>query len=66
MIKMPKKGEYFRFKNYKIKSTLMIYADFGSILEPEDIEKKNLDGSYIIKDQKHIPCSYGYKGMCWW
>ena len=34
MIKMPKKGEYVRFKNYerKIKSQYMIYADFEIIL----------------------------------
>ena len=37
-IKMPKKGEYVKFKNYesKIKSPFMIYADFESILVPED------------------------------
>ena len=37
MIKMPKKGEYVRFKNYdrKIKSPFMIYADFESILLSE-------------------------------
>ena len=36
MIKIPKKGEYIRFKNHerKIKSALMIYADFESILLP--------------------------------
>ena len=40
---MPKKGEYISFKNYKrkIKSSLMIYADFKSILVPEDNEKQN-------------------------
>ena len=37
-IKMPEKGEYVRFKNYEteIKSPFMIYADFESILVPED------------------------------
>ena len=36
------KGEYVRFRNSerKIKSILMIYADFESILLPEDNVKK--------------------------
>ena len=35
---MPKKGENFKFKNYerKMKSPFIIYADFESILVPED------------------------------
>ena len=35
---MPKKDEYVRLKNYerKIKSTFLIYADFESILVPEE------------------------------
>ena len=38
MIKIPEKGEYVRFKNYegKIKLPFIIYADFESILVPED------------------------------
>ena len=38
MITIPKKGEYVRFKNYEreIKSPFMIYADFESILGPEN------------------------------
>ena len=37
-IVMSKKGEYGEFKNFerKIKSPFMIYADFESILVPED------------------------------
>ena len=37
-ITMPKKGEYIKFKNFerKIKSPFLIYADFESILVPED------------------------------
>ena len=37
-IKMPKKYEYFKFKNFerKMKSPFMIYADFVIILVPED------------------------------
>ena len=38
MINMPKKGEYDIFKNYerKTKSAFVIYADYVSILVPED------------------------------
>ena len=37
-IKMPKKGDYVKFKNFKRQKKLpfMIYADFESILVPED------------------------------
>ena len=40
---MPKRARYVKFKNYerKIKSPFMIYADFGSILVPEDNGKQN-------------------------
>ena len=49
MIKMPKKCEYIRFKSYerKIKPPFMIYADFESILVPED-NKENPDEPMII------------------
>ena len=41
-IKMPKKGEYVKFKNFerKIKLPFMIYADFESIVVPENSRKK--------------------------
>ena len=44
MIKMPKKGEYVKFKNFerKIISPFIIYADFERILVPEDNGKQNL------------------------
>ena len=65
-IKIPKKGEYIKFKNFerKIKSTFMIYADFESILLPEDNGKQNPNESYTNKYQKHVACSYGYKLVC--
>ena len=37
----------------------MIYADFESILLPEDNEKQNPDESYTNKYQKQVACSYG-------
>ena len=50
-IKMSGKGKYIKFKNFgrKIKSPFMIYADFESILVPEDNEKQNLSESYTKK-----------------
>ena len=60
---IPKKGENVRFKNYerKIKSQFIVYADFESILVPENNGKQNPEESYTSKYQKHIACSYGYK-----
>ena len=42
-IKIPKKGEYVKFKNFerKIKSQFISYADFESILVSEDNGKQN-------------------------
>ena len=42
----------------------MIYADFESILVPEDKGKQNPDESYTNKYQKHVACGYGYKLVC--
>ena len=51
IIKMPKWGEYVKFKNFerKIKWPFMIFADFESILIPEDSEKQNPDEPYSNK-----------------
>ena len=52
-----------KFKNFerKIKSSFMIYADFESILIPENNGKQNLDESYINKYQTHVAYSYAYR-----
>ena len=42
----------------KIKSLFMIYADFESILVPENNEKQNLNKSYANRYQKHVACSF--------
>ena len=42
----------------------MIYADFESILMPEDKGKQNPNETYTNKYQKHVACSYGYKLVC--
>ena len=48
---MPKKIENVKFKNFerKIKSPLMIYKDFKSILVPEDNENQNPNESFTNK-----------------
>ena len=48
---MSKKGEYVKFRNYerKIKSPFIIYANFESILLPEDNGKQNPKKSYTNK-----------------
>ena len=58
MIKMSKKGEYIKFKNYErqMKSLFMIYG--------ENNGKRNLDESYANKYQKGDACNYGYKLAC--
>ena len=63
---MLKKGDYVTFKNYetKIKSQFIIYADFESIIVPENNGKQNLEKSYTNKYQKYIPCSYGCNLVC--
>ena len=61
-IKMPKKYEYIRFKNYKrkIKLLFMIYADFESIIVPKDNGKQNPRECYTSKYQKLVlACTYG-------
>ena len=65
-VKRPKKGEYIKFKYFegKIKSPVMIYANFESILVPEDNGKQNPNESYTNKYQKNVACSYGYKLVC--
>ena len=42
----------------------MIYADFESIIVPEDNRKQNPNKSYRKKYQKHITCSYSCKLLC--
>ena len=67
MIKIPKKGEYVKVKNFerKIKSTFMIYADFGRILAPQYNEKKNPEQCYTNKYQKHVAIKSGcYLQLC--
>ena len=63
---MPKKGEFVKFKNYERKTRLLCktYADFESILLPEDNGKQNSKESNMNNCQKHIACSFGCKLLC--
>ena len=65
-IKMPKKSEYVKFKNFerKINPLFMIYANLESILVSEDNEKQNWNESYTNKYQEHIAFRYDYKLEC--
>ena len=47
-----------------MKLSLMIYANFQSILVPEDNVKQIPNESYTNKYQKYVACSYGYKLVC--
>ena len=38
----------------------MIYANFKSILVPEDSKYQDPDVTYTNKYQKHVACSYSY------
>ena len=44
--------------------SIMVYADFESILVPEDTGKQNPNEPYNSKYQKQVVCSYGYKLIC--
>ena len=65
-MKMSKKGEYIKFKNFerKIGPPLMMYVDFEGILVPEGNGKQNPNECYTNKYQKRVACSYSYKSVC--
>ena len=44
-----------------MKSEFIIYADFESIVVPEDNKKQNPEEFYTSKYQKHVACNYDYK-----
>ena len=57
---MPKKINVL-FKNHDKKNySFITYADFESILVPQNSGKQNSEEPYTNKYQKHIACSYGY------
>ena len=56
---MPKTGECIKLK--KIKSSLIVYADFESILVPENVGKQNTTEPYTNKFQSHPAWSYSNK-----
>ena len=44
-----------------MKSPLIIYSAFESILLPENNRKQNPEEVYTNKCERYIACSYGYK-----
>ena len=66
LLRCLRRANILKLKHFgrKIKSSFMIYADFESILVPEDNGKENWNESYTNKYQKHAACSYGYKVVC--
>ena len=61
-IKMPPKGSYVEFKNYRnrLQVPFVIYADFESLLP--SVEK---EGSERVRPyQEHIACGFSYKVVC--
>ena len=48
----------------RLKSPLMIYADYESILVVENNGTQNPKSLILTNIKKHIACSYGYKLVC--
>ena len=65
-IKMPKKDEYVRFKDYesKIKLSNLIYANVENSFVAKTNEKQKPKKSYTKKYIKYVACSYSYKSVC--
>ena len=58
---MPRRGDKAKFGNYRkqLPAQFVIYADFESLLIPEEGE-----GRCLRKTQRHELCSYGFKRVC--
>ena len=58
---MPRRGDKAKFGNYRkqLPAQFVIYADFESLLIPEEGE-----GKCLRKTQRHELCSYGFKRVC--
>ena len=66
--RLPKEGTKIKFKNHRnsMPVPFVIYADFESILVPEekkDVEKDE-DQSHTNRYQTHQACSFGLKTVC--
>ena len=66
--KLPKEGTKIKFKNHRnsISVPFVIYADFESILVPENKKDEEPDGdeSHTNRYQTHQACSFGLKTVC--
>ena len=67
--KLPKEGTKIKFKNHRnsMPVPFVIYADFESILVPEERKEKSEDSEDNCSTelyQTHKPCSFGLKTVC--
>ena len=66
-IEMPKEGRKIEFKNHNrmIKVPFLVYADFESIVKPiKSDEPSDENRSFTDQYQKHVPCGFSYKIVC--
>ena len=66
-IEMPKEGRKIEFKNHNrmIKVPFVVYADFESIVKPiKSDEPSDENRSFTDQYQKHVPCGFSYKIVC--
>jgi hypothetical protein len=69
--KLPKEGTKIKFKNHRnsMPVPFVIYADFESILVPEEKNEKSEsseDASSTNRYQTHKACSFGLKTVCYY
>jgi len=64
-IEMPN-GKKVEFKNHNrmIKVPFIVYADFESIVKPISSGEPNDEKSFTSQYQKHVPCGFSYKIVC--
>jgi hypothetical protein len=66
--RLPKEGTKIKFKNHRnsMPVPFVIYADFESILVPEEKKdmEKDEDQSHTNRYQTHQACSFGLKSRC--
>ena len=60
---MEKKVE-FKNHNRMIKVPFIVYADFESIVKPISSGEPNDEKSFMSQYQKHVPCGFSYKIVC--
>lgn len=63
---MPKVNTKIRFKNHNrsMKVPFVVYADFEALVEPIQSCEPSSEKSFTKQYQKHKPCGFGYKIVC--